>query len=69
MSMLLYDHERLEQSFKEMMRRQEIQIELLKEQNNLLRKKYELERDNNKQLEDIAETIDYLYALIGENTK
>lgn len=69
MSMLLYDHERLEQSFKEMMRRQEIQIELLKEQNNLLRKKYELERDNNKQLEDIAETVDYLYALIGENTK
>ena len=69
MSMLLYDHERLEQSFKEMMRRQEIQIELLKEQNNLLRKKYELERDNNKQLEDIAETVDYLYALIGENKK
>ena len=69
MSMLLYDHERLEQSFKEMMRRQEIQIELLKEQNNLLRKKYELERDNNKQLEDKAETVDYLYALIGENTK
>ena len=59
----------VEQSFKEMMRRQEIQIELLKEQNNLLRKKYELERDNNKQLEDIAETVDYLYALIGENTK
>ena len=69
MPMFPSDHERLEKSFNEMMRIQNMQIELLKEQNNLLRKKYELERDNNKQLEDIAETIDYLYALIGKNTK
>lgn len=62
------EFERFERSFKEMMKRQEMQIELLKEQNNLLRKKYELEIDNNKQLEDIAETVDYLYALIGKNS-
>lgn len=62
------EFERFEQSFKEMMKRQNMQIELLKEQNELLKRKYELEIDNNNQLKEIAETLDYLYALVGEYT-
>ena len=68
MPMFPSDHERLEKSFNEMMRRQNMQIELLKEQNELLKRKYELEIDNNNQLKEIAETLDYLYALVGEYT-
>lgn len=62
------EFERFEQSFNEMMRRQEMQIKFLKEQNELLKRKYELEIDNNNQLKEIAETLDYLYAIVGEYT-